>query len=112
VVAGGVYLYTRLRGTPGARLAYTRLALAGSLLGLRPRGWQTPREYGRALQARRRFDVGATDTITNLYSADRYSAARVDERANRRAWTAWQFLKSRLVRLNRGRQRDVSKPEG
>jgi hypothetical protein len=94
----GAYFYSRLRGTPGARLAYMRVALTGTLLGIAPRRWQTPREYGRELQARRRFDPGATDTITGLYSADRYGARPLDERANRRAWTAWQYLKGRLLR--------------
>ncbi|HEX6510691.1 MAG TPA: transglutaminase domain-containing protein, partial [Chloroflexota bacterium] len=98
VVGAGVWVYSRLRGTPGARLAYMRLALTGTLLGLRPHSWQTPREYGQELHARRRFDPTATHTITSLYSADRYGSARLDERANRRAWTAWQYLKGRLLR--------------
>jgi transglutaminase-like putative cysteine protease len=98
VGGGGAYFYSRLRGTPGARLAYMRVALTGTLLGLRPHIWQTPQEYGRELQARRRFDRGATETITGLYNADRYGASRLDERGNRRAWTAWRYLKSRLLR--------------
>ena len=98
-VAGvGAWFYFRLRGAPGARLAYMRVALTGSLLGLAPRRWQTPQEYGRALQARRRFDRGATETITSLYSADRYGARRLDERGNHRAWVAWRYLKGRLLR--------------
>jgi transglutaminase-like putative cysteine protease len=96
-ILGGLYLYIRLRGAPGARLAYRRLALAGSLLGLRPRAWQTPREYGLALQARRGFDRGATQVITTLYGTERYSGRPLDVRANRRAWAAWQHLKARLL---------------
>ena len=98
IAAAGWWLYSRLRGTPGARLAYMRVALTGTLLGLRPRTWQTPREYARQLQARRRFDAGATDTIINLYNADRYGPRRLDDRGNRRAWTAWRYLKGRLLR--------------
>ncbi|HLY64397.1 MAG TPA: transglutaminase domain-containing protein, partial [Chloroflexota bacterium] len=92
------YFYSRLRGPPGARLAYMRIALLGTLVGLRPRNWQTPQEYGRALHLRRGFDAGAVGTITSLYSAARYSGQPLDARANRRAWTAWQYLKSRLLR--------------
>jgi transglutaminase-like putative cysteine protease len=98
VGGGGWFLYSHVRGAPGARLAYMRVALAGTLLGMRPHSWQTPQEYGRELQARRRFDPGATDTITSLYSADRYGAQRLDDRANRRAWTAWQYVKGKLLR--------------
>lgn len=98
LVGGAAYVVSRLRGTPGARLAYMRIALAGTLLGMRPRRWQTPQEYGRALQVRRRFDSGATETIVGLYNADRYGAQRLDERGNRRAWTAWLYLKGRLLR--------------
>jgi len=98
LAGGGWYFYSRLQGTPGARLAYMRVALAGTLLGLRPHSWQTPREYGRELQTRRGFDRSATDTVTSLYSADRYGFQPLDERANRRAWTAWQYLKARLLR--------------
>jgi transglutaminase-like putative cysteine protease len=98
VVGGGAWFYSRLRGTPGARLAYLRVALTGTVLGLRPHSWQTPLEYGRQLQTRRRFDRGATETIVSLYNADRYGASRLDERGNRRAWTAWRYLKGRLLR--------------
>ncbi|MFI5267560.1 MAG: DUF4129 domain-containing protein, partial [Chloroflexota bacterium] len=80
------------------RLAYMRVALTGTLLGLRPRSWQTPQEYVRQLQERRRFDRGATETIVGLYNADRYGSRRLDERGNRRAWTAWRYLKGRLLR--------------
>jgi transglutaminase-like putative cysteine protease len=99
----GYWLENRLGGAPGARLAYLRIAVVGTLLGQRPRSWQTPQEYGRTLQERRRFDPNATDIITSLYSADRYSGQRLDERSNRRAWNAWQYLKSRLLRPGTGR---------
>ncbi|HVA23917.1 MAG TPA: transglutaminase domain-containing protein [Chloroflexota bacterium] len=105
VLGAGGYFYSRLRGAPGARLAYMRVALTGTLLGMRPHSWQTPREYGRELQARRRFDRGATETIIGLYNADRYGSQRLDERGNRRAWTAWRYLKGRLLRPWR-RERD------
>ena len=101
IVGAVVWFYTRLRGTPGARLAYMRVALMGSLMGLRPRSWQTPLEYGRALQAHRGFEGRSTDTITRLYSADRYSPRPLDDVDNRTAWTAWKYLKSRLLRLRR-----------
>jgi Transglutaminase-like superfamily/Domain of unknown function (DUF4129) len=98
LIAGGAYLYSRLRGAPGARLAYVRVALAGTLMGLRRPAWQTPREYGKALQLRRGFDPGATDIVTSLYGSERYSEHTLDDRANRRAWAAWQYLKARLLR--------------
>lgn len=98
VIGGSAYLFTRLRGTPGAQLAYMRIALAGTLLGIRPRAWQTPREYGRFLQSRRRFDAGATDVITGLYGSERYGTNSLDERANRRAWAAWQYVRARLLK--------------
>jgi len=98
LAGAGWWLYSRLRGAPGARLAYARIALAGTLLGLRQHRWQTPLEYGRELQAHRRFDRGATETVTSLYSASRFASQPLDERGNRRAWTAWRYLKGRLLR--------------
>ncbi|MBV8083614.1 MAG: DUF4129 domain-containing protein [Chloroflexi bacterium] len=102
---GGAIWYIRriLQGSPGASLAYMRVALAGTLLGLRPHSWQTPQEYGRQLQARRRFHAGSTETITSLYSAHRYSAAGLDTEANVRAWLAWQQLKRRLLPFGKRR---------
>ncbi|MBV9120096.1 MAG: transglutaminase domain-containing protein [Chloroflexi bacterium] len=94
----GWVLYQRLRGAPGVTLAYARIGLAGALLGLRQHRWQTPMEYGRELQDRRHFDPSATETIASLYSAARWGSRPLDERADRRAWTAWQYLKARLLR--------------
>src|SRR5581483_110152 len=91
-------LYSRMRGTPGVRLAYARVALLGALTGHRQHRWQRPSEYGRLLQLKRGFDPSATDTITSLYSADRYSAQPLDDRGNRRAWTAWNYLRGRFLR--------------
>jgi hypothetical protein len=79
-------------------LAYGRVRLAGSLMGLRQRSSQTPAEYGRELHQRRGFDAGATETITALYGAHRFGPRRADDHANYRAWAAWRFLKARLLR--------------
>ncbi|MDE3075165.1 MAG: transglutaminase domain-containing protein [Chloroflexota bacterium] len=97
--AGGIlYAAARRSAELGARLAYARLALLGTILGLRPHRWQTPREFGRELNARRGLDPVSTDTITGLYSADRYGRQPLGRSDNRRAWSAWERLRDRFVR--------------
>ncbi|MHB8619791.1 MAG: DUF4129 domain-containing transglutaminase family protein [Chloroflexota bacterium] len=95
----GLWLWLRRQpAVPGARLAYARLMLTGALLGLRPRRWQTPREFGRELQSRRGFHPKATETVTDLYGADRYGQRPLPDVEHQRAWQAWQRIRRGLFR--------------
>ncbi|MDE3076623.1 MAG: DUF4129 domain-containing protein, partial [Chloroflexota bacterium] len=99
VVAGLWFALTSRGSRISAALAYARLTLLGHILGLRPRSWQTPHEFGRELQRRRGFQSGDTDAITALYSAARYGERPLGPGEHNRAWRAWQRVRGRLVKF-------------
>jgi len=80
-----------------ARLAYARLVLLGRLLGIRPRRWQTPREFGRELVQRRGLHLQHTETVTSLYTAARYRSGPLPAADHRRAWRSWQVIRKQFA---------------
>jgi hypothetical protein len=97
---GGVAYYFYARNSPhyNARLAYARLVVAATILGMRPRSSQTPHEFASELQKKRRFEPYPTDTVVDLYTQDRFGPRPLDEADNRRAWGAWLRIKEALLK--------------